>query len=299
MYLAGGRNLNVYSWFYTGFLFRHFDQSVPYDAHLCDLVPALPLTFLPAWENNDQLREECILRCVGDYACDLQAISRRTGKGTLRAEDLTNWIMKYCRGGCTLSNDLETGVLHCDIGILKTCLVDRRVAGYNGLLDEHSLRLQMQGILQLELEYTKLKMYLRDQCFSPEHPSAGAGIPLDRLLICNLHCPMRTHEKILTLLMKNACHNRVPKKSMPILDAIAGIIRRIGNLGDEWTYKMDDKSGSVQKIKMHWDQSKYIFKTEHMADLKKIIRLAVAPKNQADWVWFIAQYIKCIDLMTG
>ena len=267
-------------------------------AQLCDLVPAVPLTCLPAWENVDQLREECILRCVDDYACDLQAISRKKGTGTLRSEELTNWIMKYCRGGCTLSNDLETGVMNCDIRIVKRCLADRRVVGNNDLLDEHSLRLKMQGILQLEMEYTKMKMYMRDNRFSPEHPSVVSGIPLDRLLICILHCPMRTHEKILTMLMQSACHNRVLKKSLPILDAIAVIIRRIGNLGDEWTYKLDDKSGGVQKIKMHWDQSKHIFKTEHMADLKKIIRLAVPANNQANWVLFIAQYIKCIDLMT-
>ena len=267
-------------------------------AQLCDLVPALPLTSLPVWENVEQLRAECILRCVGANACELQAISRRSGKGTLRAEDLTNWIMTYCRGGCTLSNDLETGVMHCDIRIVKTCLAERRVAGHNDLLDEQSLRLKMQGILQLELEYTKMTMYLRDDRFTPEDGSAGLGIPLDRLLICILHCPMRTHEKIINMLMESACHNRVLNKSVPILDAIAGIIRRIGKLGDDWTYKMDDTSGGLQKIKMHWDQSKHIFKTEHMGDLKKIIRLAVAPEKQANWVLFIAQYIKCIDLMT-
>ena len=121
---------------------------------------------------------------------------------------------------------------------------------------------------------------------------------MDRLLICILHCPMRTHEKIINMLMESACHNRVLNKSVPILDAIAGIIRRIGKLGDDWTYKMDDTSGGLQKIEMHWDQSKHIFKTEHMGDLKKIIRLAVAPEKQANWVLFIAQYIKCIDLMT-
>ena len=80
---------------------------------------------------------------------------------------------------------------------------------------------------------------------------------------------------------------------------IAGIIRRLGHLGDEWSVKMEeDNSSKVQKIKMHWDHSKHIFKTEHMSDLKKIIRLAIAPAQQGDWVLFMVQYVQCIDLMT-
>ena len=267
-------------------------------AELCELVPAAPLTCLPVWENVNQLREECILRCVDEYACDLGAISKRSGAGTLRAEELTNWILKYCRGGCTLSNDLETGVMHCDIAIVKSGLAVRRVPVSDGKKDAQSLRLQMQGILQLELEYAKSKMYIRDDRFSPDHPS-GAGIPLNRLIICILHCPMRTHEKILTLLLQNACHSRVAKKSRPLLDVIAGTIRRLGHLGDEWSVKMEeDNSSKVQKIKMHWDHSKHIFKTEHMSDLKKIIRLAIAPAQQGDWMLFMVQYVQCIDLMT-
>ncbi len=58
-------------------------------AQLCELVTAEPLTCLPVWENVNQLREECILRCVGEYACDLGAIPKRSGTGTLRAEELT------------------------------------------------------------------------------------------------------------------------------------------------------------------------------------------------------------------
>ena len=70
--------------------------------------------------------------------------------------------------------------------------------------------------------------------------------------------------------------NRLPKKSKPLLDALAVILRRIGNLGDEWTYQMDEDNASrVQKTKMHWDQSKHIFKTEHLSQLNNIIRLAV------------------------
>jgi len=106
----------------------------------------------------NQLREECILRCVDEYACGVGAISKRSGAGTLRAEELTNWILKYCRGGCTLSNDVETGVMHCDIAIVKSGLAVRRVPVSDGKKDAQSLRLQMQGILQLELEYRRYSL---------------------------------------------------------------------------------------------------------------------------------------------
>ncbi len=49
---------------------------------------------------------------------------------------------------------------------------------------------------------------------------------------------------------------------------------------------------------MHLDQSKHIFKEHNMGDLHDIIELAIPRYNQATWKLFIAQYIKCIDLMT-
>jgi hypothetical protein len=63
---------------------------------------------------------------------------------------LTNWILQYCRGGCTLSNDEDanekTGVMHCDIGIgivSMMCLAERKVAcqlsGYGSMDDVSTL----------------------------------------------------------------------------------------------------------------------------------------------------------------
>ena len=264
-------------------------------AQLCDLVPSLSLTSLPVWENVDQLRTECMKRCVGQHASQLPAISRKSGQGTWRGQALQDWILQYCRGGCTLSNDLETGVMHCAIVIVKQCLRERNIAVSDS--DPHIyLRHQMQKILQLEVEFAKMTMYMRDKRFTDVE---GNSIPLDRLILCTLHCPMRTHEKVLTLLMQECCMNRLANKSKPNLDAIAVILRRIGNLGDEWTYKMDEDNASrVEKTKMHWDQSKHIFKTEHLLQLNNIIRLAVPREKQANWILFMAQYVKCIELMT-
>jgi hypothetical protein len=271
-------------------------QKVRYE-QLCELVPAIPLSALPAWTTVDELRLECIRRCVGDRASELEDISRTSGKGYYTGEDLTNWIIQYCRGGCTLSNDIETGVMFCDIAIVKKCLLER----HNPVpyVESHqTLRLRMQEILQLEQEFTKMTLCMRDGRFSSRH-SISQALPLDRLIICFLHCPMRTHEKVLTLLMQQACSNRLPTKSRPILDDISIILRRIGKLPDTWSYKMDEKNKSlVSKIKMHFDQSKHIFKEHNMVDLHAIIELAIPRYNQANWKLFIAQYIKCIDLMT-
>ena len=54
------------------------------------------------------------------------------------------------------------------------------------------------------------------------------------------------------------------------------ILRRLGNISENWTYKMDEKNTTiVQKIKLHWDQSKSIFKPENLKDLEHIVKLAV------------------------
>ena len=101
----------------------------------------------------------------------------------------------------------------------------------------------MQKILQLEQEYAKMTLCMRDKRFHSDHPSAQ-GVPVDRLIICILHCPMRTHEKVLSLLMQQACFNKTPKKSKAVLDKIVVILRRIGKLPNTWTYKMDDVNKS-------------------------------------------------------
>jgi hypothetical protein len=91
----------------------------------------------------------------------------------------------------------------------------------------------------------------------------------------------------------------LPKKSKPILDEIAGIIRRIGNLPDTWSYKMDESNtSSVAKIKMHFDQSKRVFTDDNLGDFINIVRLAIPCHNRANWMLFIREYIKCIELMT-
>jgi hypothetical protein len=132
--------------------------------------------------------------------------------------------------------------MHCDIGIVRRCLLERdKVVGE--YCDEHTLRLEMQKILQLEQEYAKMTLCMRNQRFLPDHASAQ-GVPVDRLIICILHCPIRTHEKVLSLLMQQACFNKTSKKSKPILDKIVLILRRVCKLPNTCTYKMNDHNKS-------------------------------------------------------
>jgi hypothetical protein len=140
-------------------------------------------------------------RCVGERAWELEVISRKSGKGAYSGEQLSNWLMQYCRGECTLSNDKDTGVMFCDIGIVRRCLLERGKSIGNRATN-NTLRLEMQAILQLEEEYAHMTLAMRDVRFSPGYPSAQA-VPVDRLIICMLHCPMRTHEKVLTMLLQN------------------------------------------------------------------------------------------------
>jgi hypothetical protein len=82
-------------------------------------------------------------------------------------------------------------------------------------MNDFSKRHRMQSILQLEQEFTKMTMYMRDKRFSATHPSS-LGIPMDRIILCLLHLPMRTHEKVLTSLFHSACEHRTHEKSKPI-----------------------------------------------------------------------------------
>jgi hypothetical protein len=112
---------------------------------------------------------------------------------------------------------------------------------------------------------------------------------------------MRTHEKVLTLLLQHACHNRLPNKSTPILDEMVAIIRRLAKLkvNSTWTYTWNKASTSVEKVKLHWDQSKHIFVFSNIAELTKLVRLAISDvQEQINWMRFLDQYIRFISLLT-
>jgi hypothetical protein len=272
-------------------------QSERY-AELRLLVPEYPLTSLPAWENVDELRNECLKRCVGTWAGWRVRIEKK-GKGKMTGQQLSDWIQKYTRDDATLSQSKATGVMYCPIKVVLASLATRKIkvpARATGA-NSHGLRLKLRSILQLEEEYTRMTVHMRDTRFSDSHPSS-LSIPLERLILCVLHLPMRTHEKVLTMLFQQACQNRTSNKSKPILDDMVVIIRRLGCLKDTWTYVWEKDAQCVGKVKLHWDQSKRIFVEENTADLEALIQLAIHPKEQGNWMAFMVQYMKLIDLLT-
>ena len=65
------------------------------------------------------------------------------------------------------------------------------------------------------------------------------------------------------------------------------IIRRLGRLKDTWSYNWNTKHNCVEKVKMHWDQSKHIFKERNLGALETLVALAVIDKKeQKNWMLF-------------
>jgi hypothetical protein len=271
-------------------------QALRY-AELSALIPVFPLSSLPAWDDVSQLRSECVKRCVGPHAGWQARISKKSGRGTMTAMELSNWIMKVTRDDATLSTSTATGVMYCSINVVKTFLTTRHIP-FHVRSSPIQLRHQLRDILQLEQEYTRLGLHMKDQRFGMLHPSSKA-IPVTRLILCTLHLPMRTHEKVLTLLFQQACQNRAPKNSLPIMDNMVVIIRRLGRLKNTWSYKWNTKSSCVEKFKMHWDQSKRIFTTTNIEGLRALVNLAVqGEEDRTNWMSFLKQYILLIELLT-
>ena len=136
--------------------------------------------------------------------------------------------------------------MYCPIKVVIASLATRKIkVNTRGIGNGVGIRMQLRDVLQLEQELTRMTMHMRDQRFKSSHASAKS-VPLDRLIICVLHCPMRTHEKVITLLLQQACQNRLPNKSVPILD---------DKLKDTWNYEWLTGAKCVSKIKLPWDQS--------------------------------------------
>jgi hypothetical protein len=153
-------------------------QRARYDT-LTNLIPDFPLTSLPAWDDVEQLREECLKRCVGPLAGWHARISKKSGKNYMTAMDLSDWIMKATRDDATLSNSKLTGVMFCPISVVHASLRNRKITG-NVEKSNLLLRIQLRDILQVEQEHTRMTLHMKDSRFGPEHASAKS-IPVSRL----------------------------------------------------------------------------------------------------------------------
>ena len=93
-------------------------------------------------------------------------------------------------------------------------------------------RRTLELLLREEEEYLKLQMYLRDDRFTalegdPDHRSL-----LHKTILDMLHCPMRTNEKVLTLLYEQVLQGSHKAQASVVLNEFTPIIRRLGSLGE-------------------------------------------------------------------
>ncbi len=104
--------------------------------------------------------------------------------------------------GCTLTANIEHGTKFCPISLVKSDLNERKINMRH--MSDQKQRDTLELILREEdeEEWQQLVMYRRDFRFHVKPGDLKAyKLQLDRTIIdMLLHCPMRMHEKVLTLL---------------------------------------------------------------------------------------------------
>jgi hypothetical protein len=86
-------------------------------------------------------------------------------------------------------------------------------------------------------------MHVRDDRFRDLDNNAGHRGELHKTVLdIMLHCPMRTNEKVLTLLYEEALQGSHKAQASAVLAELTPIIRRIGELGELRTLKFAENS---------------------------------------------------------
>ena len=151
----------------------------------------------------------------------------------------------------------------------------------------HTLEL----LLREEEEYLKLQMYIRDDRFLELDKDPTMRGQLHKIILDMLHCPMRTNEKVLTLLYEAVLQGAHKAQATIVLNDLTPIIRRLGSLGDLWTHKFEDDSTKVlQKFKLPYDQSRKIFAVSQLNGLREAVYVAIPPSEtqlRIDWMEFL------------
>ena len=169
--------------------------------------------------------------------------------------------------------------------------------------------------LKEEEEYERLLMYARDVRFERDvhRPKWDHG----RIIVCMLHCLMRTHEKVLFLLYFGAMKRCLgdPVERNIIMDLMTCKIRTLGNLSAQWKHTLGkDKHGNdkLLPLKMNYDKSKRMFNFTALTGLYKLIDIAIGtvfehvrdqdgavlPNDNDKWRAFIVSYLHCMELLT-
>jgi hypothetical protein len=107
------------------------------------------------------------------------------------------------------------GIRICPLSLVIEDLNLRGVA-INSMGDAEC-RHALEMLLREEEEYLKLHMYVRDNRFRDLESETGHRAQLEKTILDMLHCPMRTNEKVLTLLYEevmNGAHKAETKQPL-------------------------------------------------------------------------------------
>jgi flagellin-specific chaperone FliS len=248
----------------------------------------IPKSAKPYYENFASLMEQCLLRCrtPGEVA---QVSKKKT------LASLEKWLLAggRTREGCDLSCNIHTGVKLCPVTLVVEDLHLRSVDTTG--LTELQQRTTLELLLREEEEYLKLLIYLRDNRFrnllnDTEHRSL-----LHKTILDMLHCPMRTNEKVLTLLYEEIMNGAHKAQTKEPLDKLTEVIRSVGDLSESWGHKFEDNNTKVlKKFKLPLDQSKKIFAVHQLSRLREAVNIAVPasePTKRTEWMSFLYHYV--------
>ena len=192
-----------------------------------------------------------------------------------------------------MSCNLHTGVRICHLNIVEEDLRLRNIP--HAAMQANEKRHTLEQLLREEEEFLKLQMYLRDDRFHELEKDPSLRGQLHKTILDMLHCPMRTNEKVLTLLYELVLQGAHKAQASTIFDELTPIIRRLGSLGDLWTHKFEDDSTKVlQKFKLPYDQSRKIFAVSQLPGLREAVYVAIPPLEKQlrqDWMDFLHEYV--------
>ena len=97
-----------------------------------------------------------------------------------------------------MSCNLHTGVRIFPMALVKEDLRLRDIS--HGRMNDHDKRRTLELLLREEEEYLKVQMYLRDDRFRKLAEDPNHSSVLHKTVLDVLHMPMRTNEKVLTML---------------------------------------------------------------------------------------------------
>ena len=257
-----------------------------------NVKPRIQKSAKPHYENFDSLLQECLLRCRTP-----RAAAQVSKKKTLAA--LEKWLMEEgrTREGCDLSCNIHTGIRLCPLSLVIEDLNLRSVAtvGMTETEQRHALEL----LLREEEEYLKLQMYVRDNRFQNLLNENDHRSQLHKTILDMLHCPMRTNEKVLTLLYEEIMNGSHKAQTKEPLDKLTDVIRSLGDLSEGWGHKFEDNNTKVlKKFKLPYDQSRKIFAVHQMSRLRDAVYIAVPAcqaSKRAEWITFLYHYVHVND----